>query len=42
MLACFFMFVKYVKKRNVKDVMVRIYDIMELTEEEYQKKYENK
>jgi len=35
------MFVKYVKKRNVKDVMVRIYDIMELTEEEYQEKYEN-
>jgi hypothetical protein len=42
MLACFFMFVRYVKKRNVKDVMVKIYDIMELTEEEYQTKYKNK
>ena len=42
MITCFFMFVKYVKKRNVKDVMVKIYDIMELTEEEYQEKYENK
>jgi len=42
MLTCVILFIKYVKKRNVKDIMVRVYDAMELTEEEYQTKYENK
>lgn len=42
MVTCVFLFIKYVQKRNIKDVMVRVYDAMELTEEEYQKKYENK
>ena len=42
MLACAILFIKYVKKRNVKDIMVRVYDAMELTEEEYQTKYKNK
>ena len=42
MITCIFLFIKYVQKRNIKDVMVRVYDAMELTEEEYQKKYENK
>ena len=42
MVTCVFLFIKYVQKRNIKDVMVRVYDAMELTEEEYQKKYKNK
>ena len=42
MITCVFLFIKYVQKRNIKDVMVRVYDAMELTEEEYQKKYKNK
>ena len=42
MVACVFLFIKYVQKRNIKDIMVRVYDAMELTEEEYQKKYKNK
>jgi hypothetical protein len=42
MLTCAILFIKYVKKRNVKDIMVRVYDAMELTEEEYKTKYENK
>ena len=42
MVACVFLFIKYIQKRNIKDIMVRVYDAMELTEEEYQKKYKNK
>lgn len=42
MVTCVFLFIKYVQKRNIKDIMVRVYDAMELTEEEYQKKYKNK
>ena len=42
MVTCVFLFIKYVQKRNIKEIMVRVYDAMELTEEEYQKKYENK
>ena len=42
MVTCIFLFIKYVQKRNIKEIMVRVYDAMELTEEEYQKKYENK
>lgn len=42
MVTCFFLFIKYVQKRNIKDIMVRVYDAMELTEEEYHEKYENK
>jgi len=42
MVTCIFLFIKYIQKRNIKDIMVRVYDAMELTEEEYQKKYKNK
>ena len=42
MVTCVFLFIKYVQKRNIKDIMVRVYDAMELTEEECQKKYKNK
>jgi len=42
MVTCVFLFIKYIQKRNIKDIMVRVYDAMELTEEEYQKKYKNK
>jgi hypothetical protein len=42
MVTCVFLFIKYVQKRNIKDIMVRVYDAMELTEEEYKKKYKNK
>ena len=39
MITCVFLFIKYVQKRNIKEIMIRVYDAMELTEEEYQKKY---
>ena len=42
MITYVFLFIKYVKIRDLKDIMVRVYDAMELTEEEYQKKYKNK
>ena len=42
MVTCVFLFIKYVQKRNIKDIMVRVYDAMELTEEEYHEKYKNK
>jgi len=42
MVTCVFLFIKYIQKRNIKDIMVRVYDAMELTEEEYKKKYKNK
>jgi galactokinase len=41
-LACAILFSRYVRKRNIKDIVLRTYDAMELTEEEYQTKYENK
>ena len=34
MVTCVFLFIKYVQKRNIKEIMVRVYDAMELTEEE--------
>lgn len=42
MVTCIFLFIKYIQKRNIKDIMVRVYDAMELTEEEYHEKYKNK
>jgi hypothetical protein len=41
-LACAILFSRYVRKRNIKDIVLRTYDAMELTEEEYQTKYNQK
>jgi hypothetical protein len=39
MITYVFLFIKYVKIRNLKDIMIRVYYALELTEEEYQEKY---
>lgn len=39
---CSYLFFEHAKKRNVKDTMVRIHYAMELTEEEYDEKFNNK
>lgn len=41
-LACAILFSRYVRKRNIKDIVLRTYDAMELSEEEYQTKYNQK
>ncbi len=39
MITYVFLFIKYVKIRDLKEIMIRVYYALELTEEEYQKKY---
>ena len=39
MITYVFLFIKYVKIRNLKDIMIRVYYALELTEEEYQEKF---
>jgi hypothetical protein len=39
MITYVFLFIKYVQIRNLKDIMIRVYYALELTEEEYQEKY---
>ena len=41
-LTCAILFSRYFRKRNIKDIMLRIYDALELTEEELQTKYNKK
>jgi len=38
MITYVFLFIKYVKIRDLKEIMIRVYYALELTEEEYQKK----
>ena len=39
---CSYLFFEHVKKRSTKDTMIRIYYAMELSEEEYDEKFNNK
>lgn len=39
---CSYLFFEQVKKRNKKDITLRIYCALELTEEEYEEKFKNK
>jgi len=39
MITYVFLFIKYVQIRDLKDIMIRVYYALELTEEEYQEKY---
>jgi len=38
---CSYLFFQHAKKRNTKDTMIRIYYAMELSEEEYDEKFNN-
>jgi len=39
---CSYLFFEQVKKRNLKDITLKIYYAMELTEEEYEEKFTTK